>query len=70
MMLLIGAEWEQKYEANKELPNPDLPETEDEKFLFKFLRDIIPSDSGRFRRWCQDLIGVSEETTTGVMRLY
>ena len=70
MMLLVGAEWEEKYEKNKELPDPELPETDDEKCLFKFLREIIPSDVGRFRRWCKDLIGVSEETTTGVMRLY
>jgi len=70
MMVLLGAEWEKKYEDSKALPNPKDFETEDEIALMKFLAKVIPEDPQRFRRWAKDLKGVSEETTTGVHRLY
>jgi len=34
------------------------------------LRKVIPEDVHRFRRLSKDLVGISEETTTGVLRLY
>ena len=51
MMILLGAEFEEIYERTKELPNPESPETDDEKALFKFLVEYIPSDPTRFRKW-------------------
>jgi len=41
-MLLEGAEWEAKYEATKELPDPARVETDDEKTLYVLLRKLIP----------------------------
>lgn len=70
MMLLQGAEWEEKYEATGELPDPTRVESDDEKAFYALLKREIPNHPGRFRRWSQKVIGVSEETTTGVMRLY
>lgn len=70
MMILEGAVWEEKYEKNKELPDPSKYSTEDEIGLYTVLRDTIPTDVNRWRNVIKGLHGVSEETTTGVHRLY
>ncbi|KAL4448785.1 hypothetical protein ABPG74_012874 [Tetrahymena malaccensis] len=70
MMILEGAKWEKIYEERKELPDPARYETEDEKNLYAVLKRTIPEDPTRWRRCIKDLAGVSEETTTGVHRLY
>jgi len=70
MMILIGREWEEKYEKDGSLPDPKSAESEDEQALLKYLRELIPQDPKRFRRLSKDLVGISEETTTGVHRLY
>lgn len=38
--------------------------------MLKLLRKIIPDNPKRFRTWVKDIVGVSEETTTGCLRLY
>lgn len=70
MMILEGAKWEKIYEERQELPDPARYETEDEKNLYAVLKRTIPEDPTRWRRVVKDLAGVSEETTTGVHRLY
>lgn len=45
-------------------------DTEDEKQLFGLLKNILKEDSTRWARTVADWKGVSEETTTGVHRLY
>jgi len=44
--------------------------TTDEKALINQLREIYVEDNGRWHRTVKDWKGVSEETTTGVHRLY
>lgn len=46
------------------------PENPDEAALFKQLRLSIKKDPARFHRLLPEMRGVSEETTTGVHRLY
>jgi len=54
--------------------NPELLKQEqatpDEKALMNQLREIYVEDNGRWHRMVKDWKGVSEETTTGVHRLY
>ena len=54
--------------------NPELLEraagSEDEAALLRRLKAIRASDPTRWSRAAKDLVGVSEETTTGVHRLY
>jgi len=38
--------------------------------LLKLLKKIIPENPKRFRNMIKDIVGVSEETTTGCLRLY
>lgn len=69
LLMLEGKKWEEKYEKSKELPDPKTATSEDEKYLFELLREIVPKDTKRFRNFLKDFYGVSEETTTGVHRL-
>ncbi|MFO7827733.1 MAG: adenosylhomocysteinase [Bacteroidales bacterium] len=46
------------------------PKAIDEKELYKILRKSLKEDSKKWHRVSKDIQGVSEETTTGVHRLY
>ncbi len=46
------------------------PGSEEEKVLLAQVKKAIKKDPGRFHRIAPDILGVSEETTTGVHRLY
>lgn len=70
MMLHLGSRFEEEYEKTGKLPSADTAECEDEQELLKLLIDLIPKDPKRFRRLSKNIVGVSEETTTGVLRLY
>lgn len=70
MMILEGKKYEEEYEKNGTLPDPKNGTCEDEVYLLELLRDTIPSNSKRWRNVILDFRGVSEETTTGVHRLY
>lgn len=59
------------YQAEK---NPKIldntPASPDEKYLYAQLKKSIQKDPKRFHRMVKEIRGVSEETTTGVHRLY
>lgn len=44
--------------------------TDDERLLYAILKDVLKEDSGIWNRMIPGIRGVSEETTTGVHRLY
>jgi adenosylhomocysteinase len=46
------------------------PESEEERILLAQLKKSLQRDAGRFHRIIKDIRGVTEETTTGVHRLY
>lgn len=46
------------------------PENEEERILLAQLKKALKKDKGRFTRIASEIKGVSEETTTGVHRLY
>ena len=66
MMVLKGAE----YEAAGAVPDPAADVGEDWRELLLRLKDIIGQENGRWTRFAKAIRGVSEETTTGVHRLY
>lgn len=70
IMLLEGAKWEKIYIEEKKLPDPEAYKYDDEIALYRCLRENIPSDPTRFTRLSEKVKGISEETTTGVARLY
>ncbi len=46
------------------------PGSEEERVLLAQVKKAVKRDKGRFHRIAKDILGVSEETTTGVHRLY
>ena len=56
-------------EANPEILD-GVVSAEDEKELNKILKQVLNSDKNRWHRQAKEIKGVSEETTTGVHRLY
>ena len=43
--------------------------SEDERELFKLITKVVQKDAKTFERLTADFVGISEETTTGVLRL-
>lgn len=70
MMLIEGMKWEKKYKEKQDLPDPESVTGDDERALYQFFREVIPQDPERFHRLSKNVKGISEETTTGVHRLY
>ena len=65
MYILIGARVE-----NGETDLIETPESEEEEYLFAQIKKRMKASPGWFTKQCDDIQGVSEETTTGVHRLY
>lgn len=72
LSLLIhnGHKFELEYERSGKLPEADsLPESDKEmRVVYKMLKEFIPKNKTFFRDLAKNLTGVSEETTTGVLR--
>ncbi len=66
LLIHMGVE----YEATGVVPQPDENDPEEYGVILETLRRSIADDQTRFTRFAQDIKGVTEETTTGVMRLY
>ena len=58
------------YRAEKNIKLLDKPGNPEEEAFFKQLRKSIKRDPQRFHRIAPNILGVTEETTTGVHRLY
>jgi adenosylhomocysteinase len=69
MMLLEGMKAEKEYAKTRKLPNWESYKTDDEVALFKAIAKSITEDANRFHKLSENVIGISEETTTGVLRL-
>jgi len=66
MLVLRGAE----YEAAGRVPDPSTGESEEFTVFLSLLQRSFADDNKRWTRAAQGIVGVSEETTTGVHRLY
>ncbi|NOX30305.1 MAG: adenosylhomocysteinase [Actinobacteria bacterium] len=66
MFVLLGA----KYQLAGEIPAPDSADSPDEEEIYKLLHKIAAENPIDFVAMRDGIQGVSEETTTGVHRLY
>ena len=66
MLVLRGAE----YEAAGSVPDPATAESEEFRVFLSLLQRSLAEDPRRWSRCAEGVLGVSEETTTGVHRLY
>ena len=70
MLIHMGCEAEDAFAKDGTLPDPDSTDNEEMACILSVLRAELQKDPQRWHKTADDMIGVSEETTTGVMRLY
>ena len=71
LLIQEGVKFERQYEKTGELPDPDSVENKEVKCVYRIIRESIQKgDSKKWSKIAERLVGVSEETTTGVHRLY
>ena len=59
-----------EFEAAGVVPQPDADDSHEYGVILDVLRRSVAEQPGKYTRMAQDIIGVTEETTTGVHRLY
>ena len=59
-----------EFERAGAVPDPSTADNEEFAVVLGLLRDVLADDDRRWHRMAEDLLGVTEETTTGVHRLY
>ena len=59
-----------EYEAAGAVPSAETAGSEEEKVILELLRESLVADPQRFTKMAEGIKGVTEETTTGVIRLY
>ena len=59
-----------EFEKVGSVPSPDSTDNDELKVVFQLLADMQAEDDGHWHRIAPDVRGVTEETTTGVHRLY
>jgi adenosylhomocysteinase len=69
LLIHEGYKAEEVYAKNKTLPDPSSTENREFKAVLSIIAESIQKDPQRFHRIAQRMVGVSEETTTGVHRL-
>merc|ERR1712151_10717 len=69
LLIHKGKEFEEKYAKDKSLPDPESTSNPEFKRVLQLLKDSIPLDKTKYTRMAAKCRGVSEETTTGVLRL-
>lgn len=70
MLIHMGFEAEKVFAKDGTLPDPNHADSEEMAVILGLIRDELQSDPKRWHRVVEGMIGVSEETTTGVHRLY
>ena len=66
LLIHMGVE----FETAGAVPQPDDSDVEEYRVILETLRRSLATDPTRFTRMAQSIVGVTEETTTGVHRLY
>jgi adenosylhomocysteinase len=66
LLIHMGVE----YEAAGAVPSPDDNDSDEYKIILETLRRSVSAEPTKYTKMAQSIIGVTEETTTGVHRLY
>ncbi len=70
LLIHMGYEAESEFAKSGELPDPSKADNEELEIILKVIHEELQTDAQRWHRVAKGLVGVSEETTTGVHRLY
>lgn len=70
LLIHEGVKAEKAFAENKTLPDPSSTEDPEFKIVLKLLKNTLSVDPQKWTKMAAKIVGVSEETTTGVHRLY
>jgi adenosylhomocysteinase len=70
LLIHEGVKAEAEYKKSGKLPDPSTTEDPEFKIVLRLLHTTIKANANRWTKMAQSIVGVSEETTTGVHRLY
>ncbi|CAG9461133.1 unnamed protein product [Pedinophyceae sp. YPF-701] len=70
LLIHEGVKAELAYAKDGSLPDPSKTDNAEYKIVLSIIKEGLPKDPTRWQRCAKKLVGVSEETTTGVKRLY
>merc|ERR1711966_596626 len=70
LLIHEGVKFEAQYAKDGSLPDPNSTDNAEFKIVLGLLKDSIPKFPQKWTKCAKVMVGVSEETTTGVKRLY
>jgi len=70
LLIHEGEKAEKVYAKDGTLPDPTSTDNAEFKIVLSIIKEGLPKDPQRWTRMAKRMVGVSEETTTGVKRLY
>lgn len=70
LLIHEGVKAEEEYEKTGKVPDPSSTDNVEFQLVLGIIRDGLKVDPKRYHKMKERLVGVSEETTTGVKRLY
>lgn len=70
LLIHEGEKAEKLYAKDGTLPDPSSTDNAEFKIVLSIIKEGLPKDPQRWTRMAKRMVGVSEETTTGVKRLY
>jgi len=70
LLIHHGVKWEKKFEETGEKPDPEKADNAEMKEVLRIIAQELEKDPKRWTKQAAQCTGVSEETTTGVHRLY
>jgi len=70
LLIHEGVKAEQAFEKSGQLPDPSSSDNAEFQIVLTIIKDGLKTDPKKYHRMKDRLVGVSEETTTGVKRLY
>jgi len=72
LLIHQGVNWEEKFEKSggKDMPDPEKADNPEMKEVLTVIKNCLQKDPNKWRKIAKMCVGVSEETTTGVHRLY
>merc|ERR1719365_53279 len=70
LLIHEGVKWEKKFAKDGSKPDPSKETTEDMQCVMEIIKQSLDVDPQRWTKMAAGCVGVSEETTTGVHRLY
>merc|ERR1719189_2725915 len=70
LLIHEGVKYEDQYAKDKSLPDPASTDNAEMKEVYRVIRECLQQDAQKWTKISKMCVGVSEETTTGVKRLY